>query len=188
MNNTFESLANQVLIAVPSLQDDTFARSMALICRHDAGGAMGVVLNRPSDLTLGDVFAQIQIPCDDAATNARVVLAGGPVHSERGFVVHDGEPRWESCMQIADDLCVTTSRDVLEAIARGEGPAHAEVALGCAGWESGQLESELGQNSWITAPADTGLLFEVPLAQRWQAAAARIGVDMARMPSYAGHA
>ena len=182
------SLANHVLIAVPGMADPNFARGMALVCQHDADGAMGIVLNRPSEYTLGEEFRQMRISSGDARLCERTVLAGGPVHPERGFVVHDGPGHWDSSMQVAEDLFVTTSRDVLEAMARGEGPARAAVALGCAGWGAGQLEFELGENSWLTAPADAGLLFELPLAERWQAAAGRIGVDMARMPDYAGHA
>lgn len=182
------SLANHVLIALPSLSDPNFARSMTLVCQHDEDGAMGIVLNRASEYTLGEVFRQMKIESENGSLLEAAVLAGGPVHPERGFVVHDGPPRWDSSMRITDDLCVTTSRDVLEAMAAGEGPAQATVALGCAGWGAGQLEHELGENSWLTAPADAALLFATPLAERWQAAAGRIGVDIARIPDYAGHA
>lgn len=182
------SLANHVLIALPGLADPNFARSMTLLCQHDDDGAMGIVLNRPSEYTLGEVFRQMKIESRDAALCERAVLAGGPVHPERGFVVHDGARRWDSSLEVAEGLYVTTSRDVLEAIAEGEGPQRATVALGCAGWGAGQLEFELGENSWLTAPADAALLFELPLAERWQAAARRIGVDLAQIPDYAGHA
>lgn len=188
MSKLPSSLANHVLIALPGLADPNFARSMTLLCQHDADGAMGIVFNRASEYTLGEVFRQMGIDNADQELAARPVLAGGPVHPERGFVVHDGGDGWDSTMRIAEGLYVTTSRDVLEALARGEGPAHAAVALGCAGWGAGQLEYELGENSWLTVPADAALLFDVPLAERWQAAAGRIGVDMARIPDYAGHA
>ena len=182
------SLANQLLIALPSLADPNFSRSVALICQHDEDGAMGVVVNRPSEYTLGDVLEQMGIEAGDAALSGQPVLAGGPVHPERGFVLHDGTREWDSSLAISDGLFVTTSRDVLEAIARGEGPAKATVALGCAGWGAGQLEYELTENSWLTVPADADLLFATPLEARWQAAAGRIGVDMARMTDYSGHA
>ncbi|HVI58277.1 MAG TPA: YqgE/AlgH family protein [Luteimonas sp.] len=182
------SLANQLLIALPSLSDPNFSRSVALICQHDDEGAMGVVVNRPSEYTLGEVFEQMGIAAGDEALRAQVVLAGGPVHPERGFVLHDGGREWDSSLAIADGLFVTTSRDVLEAMARGEGPARATVALGCAGWGAGQLEYELTENSWLTVPADAELLFATPLDARWQAAAGRIGVDMSRMADYSGHA
>ncbi|MGN7726014.1 YqgE/AlgH family protein [Luteimonas sp. 22616] len=188
MPATSTPLANQLLIALPSLADPNFARSVALICQHDEDGAMGVVVNRPSEYTLGDVFEQMGIETGDAALGEQPVLAGGPVHPERGFVLHDGERAWDSSLAISDGLFVTTSRDVLEAIARGEGPERATVALGCAGWGAGQLEYELTENSWLTVPADAELLFATPLDARWQAAAGRIGVDMARMADYSGHA
>ena len=180
--------ANQLLIALPTLADPHFARSVALICQHDDDGAMGVVINRTSDYTLGEVLRQMGIESGDPALREQRVLAGGPVHPERGFVLHDGEREWESSLAIADGLQVTTSRDILEAIARGDGPDHATVALGCAGWGAGQLEFELTEHSWLTAPADAELLFALPLERRWQAAGQRIGVDMARLTDYSGHA
>jgi putative transcriptional regulator len=181
-------LANQLLIALPALSDPHFARGVALVCQHDAEGAMGVVVNRPSEYTLGDVFEQMGIETGDEALRARLVLSGGPVHPERGFVVHDGNGHWDSSLPVADNLHVTTSRDILEAMARGTGPEHALVALGCAGWGAGQLEQELIEDSWLTAPADTRLLFDTPLEARWQAAAGLIGVDMSRLADYSGHA
>ena len=182
------TLANQLLIALPTLAESPFARSVALICQHDSDGAMGVVVNRSSDYTLGEVFQQMGIASDDADLCAQPVLAGGPVHPERGFVLHDGEREWDSTLPIGEHLYVTTSRDILEAMARGDGPRHVTVALGCAGWGAGQLESELVENSWITAPADPRLLFALPLGARWEAAAGSIGVDMSRMADYSGHA
>ena len=181
-------LANQLLIALPALADPNFSRSVTLICQHDDDGAMGVVVNRASEYTMDEVLEQMGIPCDDATLRAQIVLAGGPVHPERGFVLHDGTRAWDSSLAIADGLYVTTSRDILEAMACGAGPEHAMVALGCAGWGAGQLEHELVENSWLTVPADADLLFVLPLEARWQAAAARIGVDMARIADYSGHA
>ncbi|WP_147652483.1 YqgE/AlgH family protein [Vulcaniibacterium gelatinicum] len=180
-------LANQLLIALPTLHDPNFARTVALICQHDSEGAMGIVVNRRSEYTLGEVLRQMGIETGDEALQAQPVLAGGPVHPERGFVLHDGGP-WDSSLEIADGLYLTTSRDVLEAMARGEGPAHALIALGCAGWGAGQLEHELTEDSWLTVPADPELLFEVPLEARWQAAAGRIGVDLRKLADYSGHA
>ncbi len=188
MSLTTTPLANQLLIALPALADSNFARSVALICQHDADGAMGIVVNRPSEYTLGEVLGQMGLEGGDEAMRAQPVLAGGPVHPERGFVLHDGGMQWDSTLAITDQLFLTTSRDILEAMARGEGPDNAIVALGCAGWGSGQLEHELTENDWLTAPADAELLFEVPLDARWQAAAGRIGVDFAHLADYAGHA
>ena len=183
-----EPLTSQLLIALPALDDPNFARSVALICQHDAQGAMGIVVNRASDYTLGEVMEQMRLSPRDQRLRDRTVLYGGPVHPERGFVLHDGTCEWESSLAIGEDLYLTTSRDVLEAMAEGEGPARAVVALGCAGWGAGQLEYELGENSWLTAPADNELLFGLPLEQRWQAAGGRIGVDMTRLTDYSGHA
>lgn len=180
--------AGQLLIALPSLADPNFARAVVLLCQHDDDGAMGVIVNRASEYTLGDVFSQMEIACGDKALCARHVLAGGPVHPERGFVVHDGGAGFDSSLEVGPGLHVTTSRDVLEAIASGEGPDNAIVALGCAGWGAGQLEHELTGDSWLNVSADDGLLFEVPLEARWQAAAGRLGVDLQHLAGYSGRA
>jgi putative transcriptional regulator len=181
-------LQNQLLIALPTMPDARFARSVTLICQHDEDGAMGIVVNRASEYTLGDVLSQMGLESNDEALCAQVVLAGGPMHPERGFVLHDGGLQWDSSLRITEQLTLTTSRDILESIARGDGPEHAIVALGCAGWGAGQLEHELAENSWLNAPADAELLFALPLDARWQAAAGRIGVDFAHLADYAGHA
>jgi len=188
MSASTDTLAGQLLVALPALADPSFARTVALICQHDEAGAMGVVVNRTSEYTLGQVLSQMGIGSGDEALCAQAVLHGGPVHQERGFVIHDGGPRWDSSLQVAEGLCLTTSRDILEAMAAGEGPAHAVVALGCAGWGAGQLEHELGENTWLTVPADPELLFDLPLERRWQTAAGRIGVDLFRLTDYSGHA
>ena len=183
-----DNLSNQLLIALPAMADPNFARTVALICQHDEQGAMGVVVNRASEYTLGQVLSQMGIGSDDQALCARPVLHGGPVHQERGFVLHDGEREWESSLRVGQQLYLTTSRDILEAMARGDGPHNALVTLGCAGWGSAQLECEIAGNSWLTAPADAAVLFDTPLEQRWQLAASRIGVDLFRLAGYSGHA
>lgn len=182
------SFSNQLLIALPALDDPNFSRSVALICQHDDEGAMGVVVNRASEYSLGDVLAQMNLEARDPALANQIVLNGGPVHPERGFVLHDGERQWDSTLAIGGGLALTTSRDILEAMAEGEGPEHVVLALGCAGWGAGQLEYELGENSWLTAPADTELLFALPLERRWQAAGGRLGIDITRVTDYSGHA
>jgi putative transcriptional regulator len=182
------SLANHLLVALPSLADPNFARSVVLLCQHDADGAMGIVVNRASEYCLGEVLSQVGLQSVDTALREQPVLGGGPVHPERGFVLHDGDRDWDSSLEIAGSLRITTSRDVLEAMAKGQGPQRAMVALGCASWGAGQLEYELGENTWITVPADPELLFALPLEARWQAAAGRIGVDLARIADYSGHA
>ncbi|WP_125076138.1 YqgE/AlgH family protein [Pseudoxanthomonas sp. SGT-18] len=183
-----DNLANHLLVALPALADPNFSRTVALVCQHDDDGAMGVVVNRPSEYTLGQVLAQMGIDSTDAALCARPVLHGGPVHQERGFVIHDGDRGWDSSLKVGEGLYLTTSRDVLEAMAAGEGPANAVLALGCAGWGAGQLEHELAENTWLTVPADKELLFGLPLDSRWQTAAHRIGVDLFRLAGYSGHA
>ncbi len=181
-------LSNHLLVALPALHDDHFARSVTLVCQHDGDGAMGVMINRASEYTLGEVFQQMGISSDYQALQSQIVLAGGPVHPERGFVLHDGAREWDSTLTVGDGLYLTTSRDVLEAMARGDGPPQAVVALGCAGWGAGQLEQELVDDSWLMVPAGRDLLFEFPLEQRWQAAAGSIGVDLVNYASHSGHA
>lgn len=181
-------LANHLLVALPALHDEHFARSVTLVCHHDGDGAMGVMVNRASEYTLGEVFQQMGISSDSQALQSQIVLAGGPVHPERGFVLHDDEREWDSTLTVGDGLYLTTSRDVLEAMARGDGPKQAVVALGCAGWGEGQLEQELVDDSWLMVPAGRELLFELPLEQRWQAAAGSIGVDLVNYASHSGHA
>lgn len=181
------SLAHHLLVALPSLTDPTFTRSVVLICQHDEDGAMGVLVNQPSEYTLGDVLAQMEITTDNAALRDLVVLNGGPVHPERGFVIHDDPREWDACLAVGEGVYLTTSRDILEAMARGEGPRNALVTLGCAGWSAGQLENEVAENSWLAVPAETDLLFNIPLDERWQGAAARIGVDLFRHTGYSGH-
>jgi putative transcriptional regulator len=183
------SLTNHFLIAMPRLADANFARSVTLICEHTGEGAMGLVINRATDLTLGDVFAQLEIDvAGNSEVSVRPVFLGGPVQNNRGFVLHEPLGHWESTIAITDSIGVSTSRDILEAIARQQGPAQTLVAIGYAGWSPGQLEREIVENSWLHCPADRAILFEVPPADRWQAAATLAGVDLARLSGEAGHA
>jgi putative transcriptional regulator len=150
---------------------------------------MGLVINRATDLTLGDVFAQLDIEAtDNSPARAAPVFLGGPVQNNRGFVLHEPLGHWQSTIAITDSIGVSTSRDILEAIARHEGPAKSLVALGYAGWSPGQLEREITENSWLHCPADRAILFEVPPAERWKAAATLAGVDLTRLSGEAGHA
>lgn len=188
MEENGQKFGNHLLIALPSLRDQYFERSVTLICQHDADGAMGLMVNRPSDYTVGEVLQQMGVTSDNDALKAQVVLAGGPVHPERGFVLHEGDHTWDSSLEVGDGLYLTTSRDVLEAMARGEGPVQALVALGCAGWGAGQLEQELVDDSWLLVPNRRDVVFQLPMAQRWQAAAGSIGVDLLNHASHSGHA
>ena len=182
------SLKNQLLIAMPALQDPNFARTVTYICEHGEHGAMGIVLNRPTNLRLGDILQHMEI--EDGLYEAvdQMVFLGGPVEEERGFVLHTrGEP-WDSTLAVDEDISITTSRDILQAMARGGGPRQTLVALGYAGWGAGQLERELQENAWLSGPADQSILFELPPEQRWEAAARLLGVDVNLLSSEAGHA
>lgn len=182
------TLTDQFLIAMPSMGDPHFSRGLTLLCQHDGQGAMGLVINRLSEYCLGDVLSQMGIETGNQSLARTAVLAGGPVNPERGFVLHDDPRPWDSTLRIRDSLYVTTSRDILEAMARGDGPQRSLVMLGYAGWEAGQLESELLDNAWLTLGASEDLIFSEPLESRWQAAVRRLGVDPASLTDYAGHA
>ncbi len=181
-------LTNQFLIAMPAMRDPSFVRSVTFMCQHNADGAMGLLINRLSEYRLGDVLAQMNLKSDLAEVCDAPVLIGGPVQPERGFVLHTPHGEWESSFKISDSLCVTTSRDVLAAMAEGRGPKQALVALGYAGWTAGQIEQELLTTAWLTADANERILFDTPLEQRWEAAAALVGANIVNLANYAGHA
>jgi putative transcriptional regulator len=182
------SLKSHLLIAMPALQDPNFARTVTYICEHGDHGAMGIVLNRPTDLRLADVLKHMEIEGGLGEAGEQTVFLGGPVEEERGFVLHTHSDPWDSTLEINDEISITTSRDILEAMARGEGPGQTLVALGYAGWGAGQLEQEMQQNAWLSGPADQSILFELPAEQRWEAAARLLGVDVNLLSSEAGHA
>ena len=183
-------LTNQFLIAMPGMADPNFAQTVTLVCEHNAQGALGIVINRPLPMTFGEVFEQLGLDCVAVESGRRVpVLQGGPVQTDRGFVLHSPGPLWDSTLPVSDWLHLTTSRDVLDALARGEGPAEAVVALGYAGWDAGQLEAEVAQNAWLTVPADERrAVRHRRSSERWQAASRLLGVDLLHLSSDAGHA
>jgi putative transcriptional regulator len=181
-------LTNQFLIAMPGMADPNFSQTVTLVCEHNEQGALGIVINRPLPMEFADVFAQLGLECSQSKVAGTPVLQGGPVQPERGFVLHSAGTLWDSTLPVSDWLHLTTSRDVLEALARGEGPAEAFIALGYAGWEAGQLEAEVAQNAWLTVPADHGVLFGTALEERWEAATRLLGVDLLHLSSDAGHA
>jgi putative transcriptional regulator len=181
-------LANQLLIAMPSLRDPNFARGVAFLCQHGEDGAMGLMVNRLSEYRLGDVLAQMNMHSELPEVSDAPVLIGGPVAPERGFVLHAPGGEWESSFKISDRISVTTSRDILVAMAEGRGPRHSVVTLGYSGWSPGQLEQEICENHWLTAPASEALLFDTPLDERWEAAAGIVGVNLFQLATYAGHA
>jgi putative transcriptional regulator len=183
------SLTGHFLIAMPGMGDPNFARGITYICQHNEDGAMGLVINRLSDYKLGDVLKQMRMPCEREAVASAPVLAGGPVQPERGFVLHaSGEREWDSSYRVNDMLTVTTSRDILAAMADGGGPERVLVALGYAGWGAGQLEQELRENAWLTVQADDHILFDTALDDRWGSAVALVGINPANLTSYSGRA
>lgn len=182
------SLQDHFLIAMPAMGDPNFNETVTYVCKHDDEGALGIIVNRPTDMLLDEVFRQLSIEPVDRRVADLPVLAGGPVRRDRGFVLHRSEQSYDSTLETAGGIKVTVSQDILGAIARGEGPDPVLVALGYAGWDSGQLEAELAANAWLSVPADEAVLFEVPFEQRWSAAAGLLGVDIHQLASYAGHA
>ena len=188
MGSKAANLTNQLLVAMPGLDDPHFSQTVTLVCEHSDKGALGIVLNKPLTMRLSEVLTQMNLPARDEAVGEQTVLRGGPVHQDRGFVLHRPGGSWESTHKISESIQVTTSRDVLAAMARGEGPEKAFIALGYAQWGAGQLEQELKDNSWLTLPLDETVLFELPYEQRWNAAWRSLGVDVASVSPRAGHA
>lgn len=184
----FTSLANHFLIAMPTLADPHFHHTVTYICEHTPEGAMGIVINRTLPITLGEVIKQMKINPSRQLDITVPVHEGGPVRREHGFVLHSPAGAWETSLVINDGIALTTSLDILSAIAHQEGPRRYLIALGYAGWGEGQLEQEMAQNSWLNGPADAAILFDTPLEQRWQAAAALLGVDLGLLSSEVGHA
>ena len=182
------SWVDHFLIAMPALADPHFFRGVTLVCQHDADGAMGLVLNHPSDFTLGEVLRQMDIAGAPAALARRPVLLGGPVQPDRGFVLHEDSRDFGPSLRFGKGMAISTSRDILEALARGEGPADFVMTLGYAGWGAGQLEDEIVQNAWLTVPADRAIVFDTPIEQRWQAAARTLGIDISGLSDTVGHA
>ncbi len=182
-------LSNQLLVAMPSLADPNFSHSVTLVCEHSERGALGIVINRPLEMKMGEVLGQLSLASDDERLLEMPVLGGGPVQKDRGFVLHRaGEQVFESTMPVSDTLHVTTSRDVLASMARGDGPAQALIALGYAGWEAGQLEKEMLDNSWLSVPADESVIFDLPYEERWLATLRLLGVEPGQLTSFSGHA
>ncbi|MDR5903857.1 YqgE/AlgH family protein [Franzmannia qiaohouensis] len=183
-----QSLKHHFLLAMPHLDDANFAGSLSYLCDHDDNGTMGVIVNRPLDLTLDALFEQLDLGGDDSPHRDAPVYYGGPVHKDRGFILHRGSATpWDSSIQVAEDIALTTSMDMLQALASGHGPEQFLVCLGCAGWEAGQLEGELKENAWLTVEGSAQILFETPPEQRLQAAAGSLGVDLNLMSREAGH-
>ncbi len=199
------SLENQLLIAMPSLGDPYFNKTVTYICEHNEEGAMGLIINLPVNITLSDLLKQIE-PEDDTAqvmestqgdiagatdsTNSleQLVLSGGPISQQRGFVLHSSQSGWSSSLVLSKELMITTSKDILLALGTKKAPEQFMVTLGYAGWGPGQLEQELQANSWLTTPADIEILFNTPIEQRWKKATEKMGIDLAHLSLDIGHA
>ncbi|TVP88031.1 MAG: YqgE/AlgH family protein [Pseudomonadaceae bacterium] len=182
-------LKHHFLLAMPHMADENFAHTLIYLCEHNADGAMGLIINQPSELNLAEVISQLapEQQALPAALFTQSVFSGGPVETERGFVLHDDPRPWDATADLGE-LRLTTSRDILLAMAEGDGPEHTLIALGYAGWDAGQLDQELVDNVWLSCPADQHILFDLPPAQRLQAAARSLGIDLGQLSSQSGHA
>ncbi len=185
------SLSNQFLIAMPHLDDPWFNRTVTFLWRHNEEGALGIVVNKPSKLRLAELFDDLEIDYssrkDDIEFHKQIVMTGGPVEKNKGFILHSSETEWEYTIPINSELSITMSKDILVAIANGEGPSRYLVALGCAGWDAGQLDQEITSNAWLTVPADTDLIFSHDHENKAEACAAVLGVSLQQLTSLAGH-
>lgn len=181
------NFTDHFLIAMPTLADPNFFHSVTYLCEHSEKGAMGILINRPTDISLQTILNHMEIV--STLPNERVpVYSGGPIQPDRGFILHPTGRAWESTLRVSKEISVTTSKDILEAMACGDGPQQCLVALGYAGWGPGQLEQEIVENAWLTGPSDPDIMFQTPCNDRWQVAARHFGIDMALMSGVAGHA
>jgi putative transcriptional regulator len=181
-------LSGHLLIAMPAMTDPNFVRTVTYICEHNEDGALGIVINRPLEIDLGEIFQQLALEAADPDLVRQPVMRGGPVQVERGFILHEPSKAWDSTVEVSDTVHLTTSQDILVAMARGSGPRRALMALGYAGWGAGQLEAELVANAWLSVPASPAIIFDTPFKSRWTAAAALLGINMATISPEAGHA
>jgi putative transcriptional regulator len=192
MPNSDLNLANHFLIAMPSMQDPMFGGSVVYLCEHNERGAMGVIVNKPTEMNIETLLDRIDIKMDSTPElcqeTRKLVMFGGPVQDDRGFVLHVPGGQYTSTLKICDDVAFTTSRDILEAVAQGRGPRNIMVSVGYAGWGAGQLEEEILKNGWLTVPANTSILFDLPIEQRFNAAIKLLGVDPLMLSGDAGHA
>ena len=184
------NLANHFLIAMPSMQDPVFGGTVVYVCEHNENGVLGVVINKPTDMTMQVLFERIDLTLEGDQDSAvdQPVMFGGPVQDDRGFVLHTPGQRYSSSLTVTEEVAFTTSIDVLEAVASGDGPPRMLVSIGYSGWSPGQLEDEIGRNGWLTVGADPEILFGVPIEQRYTAAIRLLGIDPLMLASEAGHA
>lgn len=173
---------------MPSMAESHFAQTVTYICVHDEGGAMGLIINRPTNIPLDEIFNQLDINSDTRAHAKQPIYSGGPVQTDRGFILHPSDKQWDSTVNIADNISLTTSKDILTSIARNEGPQDCLVALGYAGWSAGQLEEELADNFWILVPANEDIIFKTPHDERLNAAVGQLGISLEQLSPDSGHA
>lgn len=181
-------LTGHFIIAMPGLMDENFNHTVTYICEHDENGTFGIVINRETDITLEEVIEQMSIKSQENSEHKQSVFLGGPVQQGRGFILHNPTGNWDSSLKVNDRIALTTSRDIIEAIAHDEGPETSIIALGYAGWGPGQLEHEIADNAWLNCPAEEQIIFKTPSDQRWEAAAQLIGIDLTLLTQDPGHA
>ncbi|TWI64212.1 putative transcriptional regulator [Pseudoduganella lurida] len=184
------NLANHFLIAMPSMQDPVFGGTVVYVCEHNENGVLGVVINKPTDMTMDTLFERIdiEVTAGREGMTDKAIMFGGPVQDDRGFVLHTPGARYSSSLTVTDDVAFTTSIDVLEAVARGAGPQRMLVSIGYSGWSPGQIEDEISRNGWLTVHADPDVLFDLPVEERYLAAMKLLGIDPLMLTSEAGHA
>ena len=182
------SLCNQLLIAMPGMADSNFNNSVTLICEHNTEGALGIVINRPIKMRLGELFQQLNIDSINQNILEEQIFNGGPVAQEQGFVIHDPSKMFANTLNVSEEIQLTLSKDIINSLATGDGPKNTLIALGYAGWAAGQLESEILSNTWLTVPATPEIIFEIPFSKRWHYAANIIGIDLSLLTKNAGHA
>ncbi len=196
-------LQNQLLIAMPGLDDPYFKQSVTLICQHSEEGCFGLTINKPIEISVHEVLKQLNLNNESSAASDRIgieidsnatqsqrsksALRGGPVQIEQGFIIHDSDQQWANTLTVDKDLSVTASQDILVDIAAGKGPDNYLLTLGCASWESGQIESEILNNSWLNCPVDKKIIFNMPYDKRWQGAADQLGINLSSMSGISGH-
>lgn len=187
--NQSSNLENQFLIAMPQLGGSYFANTVTYLWKHNEEGALGIVINKPLQACIADIFDELEIVCniDGDRFQMQHVLAGGPVERDKGFIIHDSANQWESSVSVTPEISICTSKTILQDIASGSGPNNYLIALGCAGWDAGQLEREISENAWLTAPADADVIFSDDYGSKVNEAAALLGIDMQQMSPKAGH-
>ena len=184
-NETSDSLRHHFLVASPWLADPRFHGGVIYLCEHSSDGALGLMINQPLDIHLGEILEQLDMQGGELDLP---VFSGGPVEPERGFVLHSPGRHWQNTARVTDDVSLSTSRDILESIGKDDGPDEFLVALGYSGWGEGQLEEELGSNAWLTCPASSDILFRTPVDKRYEAVLRLIGIDLNQLSDSVGHA